>query len=87
MDFEWNEAKSEETRERRGFGFEVVFDFDWDNARITEDRRFDYGETRYWAIGYAGMRRLFVTFTLRGDVKRIISVRAMHEKEARRYGL
>lgn len=87
MDFEWDEAKSEWNREHRGFGFEVVYEFDWDNATIEEDRRMDYGEERYRAFGRAGDMNLFVAFTTRFGVVRIISVRRMHKKEAVRYGL
>lgn len=86
MDFEWDEEKSEDTRRRRGFGFEVAFDFDWENATIREDRRRDYGERRFQAFGRAGSRRVYIAFTMRGLRTRIISVRLMHEKEAKRYG-
>jgi len=87
LEFEWDEAKSEQTRSRRGFGFEIVYDFDWDEAVILEDQRRDYGETRFRAFGYVGTQRVFIAFTTRGAITRIISVRLMHEKEARQYGL
>ncbi len=85
LDFEWDEAKSEITRRRRGFGFEIAFDFDWEKATIREDRRRDYGEVRFQAFGYARSRRVYIAFTMRRPRTRIISVRLMHEKEAKRY--
>jgi uncharacterized DUF497 family protein len=84
---EWDDAKSEWNREHRGFGFEVVYEFDWDGAAIEQDQRADYGERRFRAFGRAGNVRLFVAFTYRAEVLRIISVRRMHMKEAQRYGI
>jgi len=87
MDFEWDEAKSEWNRTQRGFGFEIVYDFDWDTAVIERDMRMDYGEERFRAFGTALGKPLFVAFTRRYSSIRIISVRRMHSKEARQYGL
>lgn len=84
---EWDEEKSEKNRRERGFGFEIAYEFDWDSAIYRVDARFDYGETRLRAFGRAGDRRLAIVFTHRDGDRRIISVRQMHEKEARRYGL
>jgi uncharacterized DUF497 family protein len=86
-DFEWDEAKSEWNRVHRGFGFDVVPEFDWESAVIEQDERKDYGELRYRAFGRVGIRPYFVAFTRRGSKVRIISVRRMHRKEARQYGL
>lgn len=84
---EWNENKSETNRINRGFGFEIVLKFDWANATYELDRRRDYGEDRFRAWGTAGDYRLCIAFTIRNGDRRIISVRQMHEKEARRYGV
>lgn len=86
-DFDWDEAKSEWNRAHRGFGFEIVRDFDWANAVIERDERMNYGEERFRAFGHASGRPLFIAFTRRGTSVRIISVRRMHLKEARHYGL
>lgn len=74
-------------REKRGFGFEIVEEFDWASAHIEEDLRKDYGERRFRAFGTAGDLKIALAFTLRGDDIRIISVRRMHDKEARKYGI
>lgn len=52
MQFEWDEAKSEETRAARGFGFEQVAPVFLDPYRFTfPDDRFDYGEERWITFG------------------------------------
>ena len=84
---EWDENKSRWNREMRGFGFEIVDEFDWGAAIIEEDFRKDYGERRFRAFGWAGDLRLVVAFTLRNGDIRIISVRRMHTKEATKYGI
>ncbi|MBE7377217.1 BrnT family toxin [Pseudomonas lopnurensis] len=47
------------------------------------DDRFDYGEERFTTVGWYGGRLVAVTWTPRGEVRRIISMRYMHEKEQR----
>ncbi len=81
MDFEWDEAKSEQTFRQRGFGFDYA-------ARIFDgpvleaaDTRFSYGEARIQAIGQIGDDILFVTYTDRDGIRRIISARKANRKE------
>lgn len=85
--FEWDPAKSEWNRLERGFGFEIVEDFDWAGALIVEDLRKDYGERRFRGFGRCGSGFLAIVFTPRNEVVRIISVRQMHQKEVDRYEL
>jgi uncharacterized DUF497 family protein len=79
--FDWDPIKSERNRQERGFGFDfaaLIFEgatIDW-----TDDRR-DYGEARVRAIGEADGLVLYVVFTDRGDVRRIISARLASRKE------
>ena len=84
---EWDETKSEQNRAMRGFGFEIVYEFDWENAVIHQDDRKDYGEIRWRAFGWARQLRLAIVYTERPGGMRIISVRRMHEKEAKEYGI
>ena len=51
------------------------------------DERKDYGELRFRAVGRIEGRPYMVVFTPRGKRLRIISMRRMHEKEARKYGI
>jgi len=83
---EWDETKPETNRVKRGFGFEIANRFEWSSAFVERDDRKDYGEVRYRAFGKAGELKLCIAYTFRGPETRIISVRRMHEKEARKYG-
>jgi uncharacterized DUF497 family protein len=49
------------------------------------DDRFDYGEERFAILGMAADRLLFVAFTVRDDVVRIVSARAAEPHERRKY--
>lgn len=84
---EWDESKSEENRLKRGFGFEIALHFDWDTAVYQPDVRWDYGEDRIVAFGWAVAVRYAIVFTHRNGTRRIISIRRMHDKEARKYGI
>lgn len=80
-EFEWDEAKSEATQVRRGFGFRfatLIFD-----GRVVEepDERRDYGELRMRAIGEVEGQILTVVYTDRGEIRRIISARRANRKE------
>lgn len=64
-----------------------VFVFD-DSYIEEEDTRFDYGETRFVAIGPiagTGDRLYSVTYTWRGIRRRLISVRKASVREIRKY--
>lgn len=84
MDFEWDEAKSEWNREHRGFGFEVVYEFDWDGSVTLLSPKRD--ELRYLSVGYSSSGLLAIIWTPRGSSMRVISVRRVHKKEARKRG-
>ena len=44
-----------------------------------------YGETRFIAAGLIGVRLFVLTFTLRGNAVRIISLRKANRREVQRY--
>lgn len=49
---------------------------------VIHDEKHSQGEQRFFALGKTeGARRLFVVFTIRGNLIRVISGRAMHFKE------
>ena len=85
--FVWDDAKSAENLRLRGFGFEIVHQIDWAVAKIREDRRFDYGERRYFVAARIEAKPYYVVIVQRDGTIRVLSARRMHEKEARRYGL
>ena len=59
--------------------FEDVF------AVVREDRRQNYGEDRFILLGMVQERVLAVSYTMRNDRVRIISVRIAEPQERRRY--
>jgi uncharacterized DUF497 family protein len=83
--FEWDEAKSEANLRERGFDFAyaaLIFDgptLEWDDVRQ------DYGERRIQAIGQVDEDVLFVVYTWRGAVRRIISARLANRRERDAY--
>ena len=85
-DFEWDAAKSEARRVRRGFDFAYVLQSFADPARVvTADDRWDNGEERYRLLGVIEGRVFCVAFTLRGETIRIISARKANRREVIRY--
>jgi uncharacterized DUF497 family protein len=86
MKIEFDPAKSERNARDRGLPFDLVADFDFENAEIIEDDRRNYGEVRYRAIGRMGNMIAVVVFTIRDDALRVISLRLAGRKERMRYG-
>ena len=56
-----------------------------DTALIRQDRRWDYGEDRFQAVGLIGNRLFFLVFTVRGQTLRVISLRLANKKEKALY--
>lgn len=79
--FEWDEAKSEANLKARGFDFAyAALIFAGPTLELDDDRA-DYGERRVQAIGRVGADVLFVVYTWRGEIRRIISARLANRKE------
>jgi uncharacterized DUF497 family protein len=79
--FKWDGAKSEANLAARGFDFaHACLVFDGPTLELDDDRS-DYGERRTQVIGRVGADILFVVFTWRGSVRRIISARLANRKE------
>ena len=84
--FEWDEAKSQDNFEKRGFDFEYAARiFKGGDLLEYEDRRRDYGERRCVAIGEIEGEILFVVYTWRGASRRIISARLASRRERDAY--
>jgi uncharacterized DUF497 family protein len=84
--FEWDAAKAERNASDHGVTFDnatLVFD----DAFALEwlDDREDYGEDRFVIIGMVDGRLLYVAYTMRADVYRIISARGAEPNERRQY--
>ncbi len=85
MKIEFDPDKNQRNIAERQLSFELAEEFEWETALIWEDKRQDYGETRFSALGYVGMRLYHLTFTLRGDRIRVISLRKANRREVQRY--
>jgi hypothetical protein len=85
-DFEWDEAKAAENYARHSVSFETAIRA-FDDASAVErlDDRADYGEDRYSILGMVDGRLLYVAYTVREDVIRIISARGAEPYEKRQY--
>ncbi len=85
MEFEWDEAKNEANIAKHKVSFETA-SMVWDSDLIEYvDERYDYGESRIVAIGQVEGVELTVVYTLRGNVRRIISARRAGRYERRTY--
>ena len=81
MDFEWDDIKSELNLRQRGFGFDYAALIFNSPVLETTDTRRAYGEIRVQAIGQVDQNVLFVTYTDRNGIRRIISARKANKKE------
>jgi uncharacterized protein len=83
--FEWDEAKSRKTFEKRGFGFEYAARLFEGTVLEREDRRRDYGEGRTVSVGEIEGEVFVVVYTWRGTRRRIISARRASRRERDAY--
>jgi uncharacterized protein len=86
MQFEWDEAKNLENIRKHEIDFaDVPAMFDGEML-IELDDRFDYGEDRWFGIGFLGFGIAVVVWTeRRKEVIRIISARRANRHEQRRF--
>jgi uncharacterized DUF497 family protein len=56
FEVEFDPAKDEANSAKHGVSLKAAERFDWDTALVIEDDRFDYGEVRFYAVGYIGNR-------------------------------
>jgi len=85
MRFEWDEKKRQENLAKHGLDFRdvpAVFDLE----TYTEfDDRFDYGETRYYTIGYLNGVAVVVSHTEANEAIWVSSFRAANKYEEELY--
>src|SRR5690349_19934133 len=85
MEFEWDEAKCRTNILKHGIDFVDVVELFSAYFAEQEDRRRNYGETRFLVLGVAAGNVLRVVYTWRGDKRRIISARRARRDERRAY--
>jgi len=85
MDGEWDEAKRRANIEKHGIDFVDAVEIFAGQFIETEDRRRDYGERRYRAVGQLGEQIIQVAYTWRSERRRIISARRAGRNDRRTY--
>jgi uncharacterized DUF497 family protein len=85
MNFDWDEVKHEANQRKHRVDFRTASKVFLDPYVIEFDDSDASGELRHNAIGLVDGRMLFVTYTMRGDVIRIISARGAEPHEKRKY--
>lgn len=85
MEIEFDSVKRDATLEHRGLDFARAAEIFAGVTFTQEDDRADYGETRFITIGVLDGRMAVMVWTLRGEVRRIISMRKANEREQARY--
>ncbi|RMG55666.1 MAG: BrnT family toxin [Acidobacteria bacterium] len=84
---QWDEGNAEKNRIKHGVSrLECEEPFFNEPFIVTKDEKHSQEENRYYALGqtHAG-RLLFIVFTIREDMIRVISARDMSRKERRIY--
>ncbi|MCE2906802.1 MAG: BrnT family toxin [Anabaena sp. CoA2_C59] len=86
MQFEWDEAKNLENIRKHQIDFQDVYKI-FDSPMLIEvDERFDYGEERWFGIGFLGNGVAVVVWTEKqGNVIRIISARKANRYERKKF--
>ena len=85
MQFEWDEAKNLENIRKHEIDFANVPEMFEGSMLIELDDRIDYGEDRWFGIGFLGNGMAIVVWTERqNDVIRIISSRRANRYERQR---
>ncbi|MDD3381839.1 MAG: BrnT family toxin [Rugosibacter sp.] len=85
MQIEFDSDKRDKTLAERGLDFARAGDVFAQAVATARDDRFAYGEDRFTTFGQLDGRLVVIAWTLRGEVRRIISMRKANEREQARY--
>jgi uncharacterized DUF497 family protein len=87
MVIEFDPSKDAANIAKHGVSLQVAEDFDWDTAIVVEDDRFDYGEMRFYAVGYVVNRLCTMIYSdgSHEDAIRVISLWRSTRSEVKRY--
>ena len=81
----WDENKRLANLAKHGVDFQDLEALEWERALIFEDRRRDYGETRFIAMARLALRLHVVVYVEPGGERRIISARRANSREVAFY--
>jgi uncharacterized protein len=79
-----NRAKREQTLLERGLDMQRAKEVFAGPHFTRPDERRDYGEPRFITVGWLDERLVVFAWTPRGAVRRVISMRHCHEREAKK---
>lgn len=85
LKLEWDKNKRQRTIVERRLDFADLKEFDWHDSLIREDKRKDYGESRFVSMGYLAGRIVVVGWCRRAAAIRIFSLRKANKREVRGY--
>ena len=85
MQFEWDAAKAAANLRKHGVDFEDALRIFAGRILIETDRRRDYGEDRFIALGAVEGQVLKVVFTRRGSALRLISAWKAGQRDTATY--
>jgi uncharacterized protein len=86
MQFEWDQAKNLENIRKHKIDFADVSEMFDSPMLIEPDVRFDYGEDRWFGIGFLGNGIAVIVWVERqGDVIRVISARRANRHEQQKF--
>ena len=78
--YDWDENKSLRNFQIRGFGFDLIRQFDWSTAITRQDLR-STEEERWVSTGLIAERLYIAVWTQRGIITRTISLRKANDRE------
>ena len=85
MEFEWDSVKNQCNIEKHGIDFtDAVRIFERPTLTVVDNRR-NYGEKRIAAMGTVEDVILYVVYTVRDGIWRIISARRANRRERKKY--
>ncbi|MFM0276854.1 BrnT family toxin [Paraburkholderia sediminicola] len=85
MPIEFDPVKDQINQGKHGVSLAMAEAFEMDVALVWRDDRFDYSEERFTALGPIGDRIYSLSFTMRGETLRAISLRKANRREVLKY--
>ncbi|MFA7243453.1 MAG: BrnT family toxin [Sulfuricellaceae bacterium] len=86
MEITCDPAKNARNNRERGLSFERAAEFDFKTAKIWQDLRNPYPESRFVAIGYLDDRLHVLIFSRAERSIRVISFRKANAREGKKHG-
>jgi uncharacterized DUF497 family protein len=86
VEIEFDPTKDQINQAKHGISLVTAAEIDLEKAIVIEDRRFEYGETRFIAYAPVGGRLHVLWFTRRGAVVRVIGLRRANRRERNQHG-